>query len=111
MGSRPWLTTPTRLYEKVVEVRRVSDRVMTAVYFEGGMLRLICGYAPQTGISLEEKQSSYGELRCEWDVQCAGYLVMCLGDFNGHVGRHIDGFEGVMKAMALVKGICEDKFY
>ena len=22
-------------------------------------------------------------------------LFMCLGDFNGHVGRHIDGFEGV----------------
>ena len=20
---------------------------------------------------------------------------MCLGDFNGHVGRHIDGFDGV----------------
>ena len=23
------------------------------------------------------------------------YLVMCLGDINGHVGRHIDGFDGV----------------
>ena len=22
-------------------------------------------------------------------------LVMCLGYFNGHVGRHIDGFDGV----------------
>ena len=21
----------------------------------------------------------------------AGDLVMCLGDFNGHVGKHIDG--------------------
>ena len=21
---------------------------------------------------------------------------MCLGDFNGHVGRHIDGFDGVI---------------
>ena len=20
--------------------------------------------------------------------------VMCLGDFNGHIGRHIDGFYG-----------------
>ena len=24
-----------------------------------------------------------------------GDLVMCLGDLNGHVGRHIDGFNGV----------------
>ena len=25
----------------------------------------------------------------------AGDLVMCLGDFDGHDGRHIDGFDGV----------------
>ena len=24
-----------------------------------------------------------------------GDIVMCLGDLNGHVGRHIDGFDGV----------------
>ena len=26
---------------------------------------------------------------------CLGELVMCLGDFNGHVGRHIARFDGV----------------
>ena len=25
----------------------------------------------------------------------ADNLVMCLDDVNGHVGRHIDGFDGV----------------
>ena len=25
----------------------------------------------------------------------AGDFVMCLGDFNGHIGRRIDGFSGV----------------
>ena len=25
----------------------------------------------------------------------AGDVVMFLGDFDGHVGRHIDGFDGV----------------
>ena len=35
------------LCEKVVEVRRASDRAMTAVVvFEEDVLRLICGYAP-----------------------------------------------------------------
>ena len=33
--------------EKVVEVRRVSDRVMTLVVFEEDVLRLICGCASQ----------------------------------------------------------------
>ena len=56
------------------------------------MLRLLCGYAPQSGRSLEEKQSFNDELKGE---HSAGHLVMCLGDFNGHVGRHIDGLDGV----------------
>ena len=25
-------------------------------------------------------------------MHSANELVMCLGDFNGHIGRHIDGF-------------------
>ena len=25
----------------------------------------------------------------------AGDLVMCLGEFSGHVGWHVDGFDGV----------------
>ena len=25
----------------------------------------------------------------------AGDLVICLGDFCGHIGRHMDGFDGV----------------
>ena len=36
------------LCEEVEEVRRVSDSVMTVVVFEGDVLRLICGYAPQS---------------------------------------------------------------
>ena len=40
----------------VVEVRRVSDRVMSVVVvFEEDGLRLICGHAPQSGRSLEEE--------------------------------------------------------
>ena len=45
------------LCEMVVEVRKVSDRVMTfVVIFEDYVLRLICGYAPQSGRSFEEKR-------------------------------------------------------
>ena len=36
------------LCDKVVEVRRISDRVMTLVVFEEDVLRLICGNAPQS---------------------------------------------------------------
>ena len=43
--------------EEVVEVRRVSDRVMTVVVFEEDVLRLICWYAPQSGRNFCEEQS------------------------------------------------------
>ena len=38
--------------------------------------------------------SFYDELKCELDIHSADNLVMCLGDINGHVGRHTDGFDG-----------------
>ena len=59
------------LCEKVVEVRRVNDSVDCCYLcsFEEDVLRLICRYAPQSGRSLEEKQSSYDELKCEWDMK------------------------------------------
>ena len=64
------------LCEKVVEVRRVSDRVMTVVVFEEDVLRLICRYASQSGSSFEGKQSFYDEHKCEWDMHSADDLVM-----------------------------------
>ena len=62
------------LCEKVVDVRRVSDRVMTVVVvYEEDMLRLICAYDLQSGRSLEEKQSFYDELKSEWDMSESGF--------------------------------------
>ena len=64
------------------------------------MLRLTCGYAPQSGRSLEEKQSFHDELRCEWNMHVAGDLVMCLREFSGYVGKHVGGFDGVYRGYA-----------
>ena len=56
------------LWEKVVEVRRVSDIVMTVVVaFEEYVLRLICVHAPQCG----GKTVSFDELKSEWDMHSA----------------------------------------
>ena len=41
------------------------------------------------------KNSFYDELKGEWDMHSADDLVMCLGDFNGHVAKHINGFDVV----------------
>ena len=63
--------------------------------FKENVLRLICGYAPPSGGSLEEKHSFYDELKGEWDMHIADGFVLCLGDLNGHISRHIYGFDEV----------------
>ena len=80
------------LCEEVGDVIKVSDRVLL-LFFKKGLLRLICGYAPQSGRPLEERQS-FVMAKCECDMHSAGILAMCLEDFDGHIGRHIDGFDG-----------------
>ena len=39
--------------------------------------------------------SFYVELKGEWNMHSADDLVMCLGDFNWKIDRHIDEFDGV----------------
>ena len=45
------------------------------------------------------------ELKCEWDMHSADYLLMCLGDFNVYIGMHIDGFDEFQVGMAKFRGI------
>ena len=76
------------LCEKVVEVRRKSDRVMTVVMaLEEEVVRIICVYGPQSGRTGAEKERFYDDLRREWDLHNMGELVLGMGDLNGHVGK------------------------
>ena len=43
------------------------------------------------------------------DINSAGDLVMCLDDFNGHVGGHIDGFDGVHGGYGVGRGIWKEE--
>ena len=50
------ITVKKELCEKVVELGWVSDRVMAVVFvIYESVLRLTCGYTPQSGKSFEEK--------------------------------------------------------
>ena len=51
--------------------------------------------APKVGRSECEKDQFYNDMASEWDLQNPGEVVLGLGDFNGDIGRWIDGFEGV----------------
>ena len=54
-----------------------------------------------------KKNSLYDELKGECDMHGADVLIMCLGDFNGHVRRHIVEFDGLHECIAQVRRICK----
>ncbi|KAK3562913.1 hypothetical protein QTP86_011136 [Hemibagrus guttatus] len=80
----------------VLEVKRVSDRVMSLkIEIEGVMLN-VSGYAPQVGCELEEKERFWSELDEVMESIPTGERVVIGADFNGHVGEGNRGDEEVM---------------
>ncbi|KAK3510979.1 hypothetical protein QTP70_027789 [Hemibagrus guttatus] len=81
----------------VLEVKRVSDRVMSLkLEIEGMMLNVVSGYAPQVGCELEEKERFWSELDEVMESIPTGERVVIGADFNGHVGEGNRGDEEVM---------------
>ncbi|KAK3508711.1 hypothetical protein QTP70_004260 [Hemibagrus guttatus] len=81
----------------VLEVNRVSDRVMSLkLEIEGVMLNVVSGYAPQVGCELEEKERFWSELDEVMESIPTGERVVIGADFNGHVGEGNTGDEEVM---------------
>ncbi|KAK3525914.1 hypothetical protein QTP70_010969 [Hemibagrus guttatus] len=81
----------------VLEVKRVSDRVMSLkLEIEGVMLNVVSGYAPQLGCELEEKERFWSELDEVMESIPTGERVVIGADFNGYVGEGNTGDEEVM---------------
>ncbi|KAK3561297.1 hypothetical protein QTP86_030709 [Hemibagrus guttatus] len=80
----------------VLEVKRVSDRVMSLkLEIEGVMLNVV-SRAPQVGCELEEKERFWSELDEVMESIPTGEKVVIGADFNGHVGEGNRGDEEVM---------------
>ncbi|KAK3563366.1 hypothetical protein QTP86_021842, partial [Hemibagrus guttatus] len=81
----------------VLEVKRVSDRVMSLkLEIEGVMLNVVSGYAPQVGCELEEKERFWSKLDEVMESIPTGERVVIGADFNGHVGEGNAGVEEVL---------------
>ena len=94
----------------VVEVRRKSDRVMAIVLTLGReVMRVICAYGPQSGRPDAEKVHFYDEMGSKWDLGSSSEIIVSLGDFNGHVGKYAEGFEGIHGGMVLGKEMQKEK--
>ena len=93
-----------------MEVRRKSNRVVAIVLTLGKeVMRVICAYGPQSGRPDAEKVYFYDEMGSEWDLGSSSEIIVSLGDFNGHVGKCAEGFEGVHRGNGVGKRNAEGK--
>ncbi|KAK3564115.1 hypothetical protein QTP86_007626 [Hemibagrus guttatus] len=94
----------------VLEVKRVSDRVMSLkLEIEGVMLNVVSGYAPQVGCELEEKERFWSELDEVMESIPTGERVVIGADFNGHVGEGNRGDEEVMDKFGVKERNLEEQ--
>ncbi|KAI5087538.1 hypothetical protein C0J45_22937 [Silurus meridionalis] len=91
--------------KSVVEVKRVSDRVMKVkLEVEGEMINVLSAYAPQVGCEIKEKEK-FCELDEVVDVEPRNERLVIGADIKGHVGEGNRGDEEVMVAAAAA-GVC-----
>ena len=94
----------------VVEINRISDRVIVVVIIFGKkVVRIVCVNAPQCGRSMSEKENFYEKMAKGCEVENANEVLICLGDFNGHIGKEVNGFEGVHGGFGTGKRNLEDR--
>ena len=90
-----------QLCKNVVEVRRVSDRVMAVVLaFEKDVLRFNLRVCSTKWEIFLRKHSFYDKLKGEWDMHSSGDLDMWLGDFNQDTGSIMMHLMGFIESMA-----------
>ena len=59
------------------------------------VMRIIFANGPQSGRPDAEKVRFYDEMGSKWDLGSSSEIIVSLGDFNGHVEKYAEGFEGV----------------
>ena len=66
-------------------------------------------YGPQSERPNTEKVHFYDGMASEWDLESSGKIMISLENFNGHVGKCAEGFEGVHGEMVLGKEMLKEE--
>ena len=85
------------LAESVLEVRRVSDRLMAMkLEVEGSILNIVSAYAPQVNNNMEEKNDFWEDLDGLIERVSKQESIVLGADLNGYVGEGNIGDEEIM---------------
>ena len=82
--------------EKVSDINRVSGRIMLIKFvIDNKIITVLSCYAPEVGLNNVVKDTFYDQLQdTVRKVEADETLVIC-GDLNGHIGKPVNGHEGV----------------
>ena len=84
------------LVESVLEVKRISDRLMAMkLEVKGLMLNIVSAYAPQVNNSMEEKNDFWQDLDGLMESVSKQERIVLGADLNGHVGEGNMGDEEI----------------
>ncbi|GKB39878.1 putative ribonuclease H-like domain-containing protein [Tanacetum coccineum] len=84
------------LKDKVVHGNRCSDRIISlTLVIEGETVNVISAYAPQVGLSEEEKKAFWDSLDEVLRESPTDQRLILGGDLNGHIGATTKGYSGV----------------
>ena len=85
------------LAESVLEVKRVSDRLMAMkLEVKGSILKIVSAYAPQVNNSMEEKKDFWEDLDGLIESVSKEERIILGANLNGHVGKGNIGDEEIM---------------
>ena len=85
------------LAKSVLEVKRVSDRLMAMkLEVNGSILNIVSAYAPQVNNSMEEKTDFWEDLDGLIESISTEERIVLGADLNGHVGKGSIGDEEIM---------------
>ena len=85
------------LAESILEVKRVSDRLMAMkLEVNGSILNIVSAYAPQVNYSMEEKNDFWEDLDGLIESISKQERIVLGADLNGHVGEGNIGDEEIM---------------
>ena len=77
-----------KLAESVLEVKRVSDRLMAMkLEVNGSILNIVSAYAPQVNNSMDEKNDFWEDLDGLIESISTEERIVLSADLNGHVGE------------------------